>query len=58
MEIKRKSSSVRHAGPSVMVCTCMAANGAGTLAFLGDFSADRGSTMNAEVYRSNLCAHI
>ena len=54
---RHSTSPVKH-GASVMAWACMAANGTGTLAFIDDFTADRGNRMNAEVSRTLLCAHI
>ena len=43
---------------SVMSWTCMAANGAGSLVFIDDVTANRSSRMNPEVNSSILSARI
>lgn len=55
---KHTTSSVKHGGGSVMVWACMAANGTGSLVFTDDVTADKSSTMNSEVFRAILSAHI
>lgn len=48
---------VKHGGGSGQ-WACLAANGMGSLGFIGDVTADKRSKMNSEVYTSIVSAHI
>lgn len=55
---QRNTSRVNHGGGSIMVSACMAANGTSSLLLTDDVSGDRSSTVNSELHRSIISAHI